>query len=107
MKLIKEYNITMNTLLEPRIHTATNLYAYVKNVCQVENLKLQIRHKEQDLKDLEQLQEIYSRLGCINMCEVAKDRAGSIMTDIFLLMLDKNILEEQLREFEKAVCLED
>jgi hypothetical protein len=97
----------MNTLLEPRIHTATNLYAYVKNLHQVENLKLQIERKEQDLKDLEQLQEIYDRLGCINMREVAKDRAGSIMTDIFLLMLDKNTLEEQLLEFENAVRLED
>lgn len=97
----------MNTLMEPRIHTATNLYAYLKNLHQVENLKLQIERKEQDLKDFEQLQEIYNRLGCINMCELVEERAGSTMVDIFLLTLDKNTLENQLREFESAAFLED
>lgn len=78
-----------------QIHTATNLYNYITNVRQVENLRLQIRRKEKDLKLLEQLHEIYKDLGCTSMLEASQNRITKVAVDILLLELDLKRLEEQ------------
>lgn len=97
----------MKTLIETRTHTATNLYTYIKNLGQVENLRRQIAHKEEDLAALEQLNEIYKRIGCTGMLEHSQKRASTLVVEILLLTLDKRRLEEQLLEFETAARLED
>jgi uncharacterized lipoprotein YehR (DUF1307 family) len=87
-----------------QIHTATNLYNYITNVRQVENLRLQIRRKEKDLKSLEQLHEIYKDLGCTSMLEASQNRIAKVAVDILLLELDLKRLEEQ---FEVADFIRD
>jgi hypothetical protein len=73
----------------------------------VENLELQIKHKEKDLEALEQLQKVYQRIGCMNMLEVSQERANNIELEILLLRLEKNTLEKKLLKFEVATFLED
>jgi hypothetical protein len=100
----------MKTQIRPTTHathTATNLYNYIKNAQQVENLELQIKQKEKDLEALEQLQGVYKHMGCTNMLEVSQERANSIELEILLLKLRKNKLEEKLLKFELATFLED
>ena len=97
----------MKTLTEPRIHTATNLYNYIKNLRQAENLRLQIERKEDELATLEQLNEIYEHFGCTSILELSSKRAGKLVVDILLLNIEKNNIEEQLQKFETAVRLED
>lgn len=97
----------MKTPTMPRGHTDTNLYAYLKNLGQRENLRCQIARKEEDLRIVEQLHEIYKRLGCTSILEVSQMHRRELVTDILLLTLNKNKLEEQLREFEDTVCLEN
>ena len=100
----------MKTQIRPTTHTtytATNLYNYIKNAQQVENLELQIKQKEKDLEALEQLQGVYKHVGCMNMLEVSQERANSIELEVLLLKLRKNKLEEKLLKFELATFLED
>lgn len=99
----------MKTQIRPTTHaahTTTNLYTYLKNAQQVENLELQIKQKEKDLKALEQLQGVYKHMGCMNMLEASQERANSIELEILLLKLEKNKLEEKLLKFELATFLE-
>jgi hypothetical protein len=88
-------------------HTTTNLYTYIQNAQQVENLELQIKQKEKDLEALEQLHGIYKNMGCMNMLEVSQERANSIGLEILLLKLEKNKLEEKLLKFELMTFLEN
>lgn len=100
----------MKTQIRPTIyaaHTTTNLYTYIQNAQQVENLELQIKQKEKDLEALEQLHGIYKNMGCMNMLEVSQERANSIGLEILLLKLEKNKLEEKLLKLELATFLED
>ena len=90
--------------MQTQIHTVTNLYNYITKERQVENLVLQIRRKEEDLRLLEQLHEIYTNLGCTSMLEGSQSRINKTKVDILLLELDKKILEEQ---FEVADFLND
>ena len=85
-------------------HTVTNLYNYITKERQMENLMLQIRRKEEDLRLLEQLHEIYTNLGCTSMLEGSQSRINKAQVDILLLKLYKKILEEQ---FEVADFLND
>lgn len=100
----------MKTQIRPTTHTAhtaTNLYNYINNARQVENLELQIKSKEKDLEAFEQLHGIYKNMGCMNMLEVSQERANGIELEILLLKLEKNKLEEKLLKFELATFLED
>jgi hypothetical protein len=100
----------MKTQIRPTTHTAhtaTNLYNYINNARQVENLELQIKSKEKDLEALEQLHGVYKHMGCMNMLEVSQERANSIELEILLLKFRKNKLEEKLLKFELATFLED
>lgn len=87
-----------------QIHTVANLYNYITNVRQTENLRLQIRRKEKYLKSLEQLHEVYKDLGCTSMLEASQNRITKVAVDILLLELDLKRLEEQ---FEVADFLRD
>lgn len=87
-----------------QIHTVTNLYNYITKVRRVENLKLQIRRKEEDLRLLKQLHEVYTNLGCTSMLEGSQSRINKIQIDILLLELGKKRLEEQ---FEVADFIRD
>lgn len=97
----------MKTPTMPRGHTAINLYDYLENLGQRENLRHQIACKEEDLQMSEQLHEVYKRLGCTSILEVSQAHRSKLAADILLLTLDKNKLEEQLLEFADTVCLED
>lgn len=100
----------MKTQIRPTTHTAhtaTNLYNYINNARQVENLELQIKQREKDLKALEQLQGVYRHVGCTNMLELSQERANSVKLGVLLLKLRKNKLEEELLKFEVATFLED
>ena len=46
--------------MDTRLHTASNLYKYIENARQMENLELQIKQKEKDIKAHEELQNIYT-----------------------------------------------
>ena len=93
--------------METRIHTASNLYKYIENARQMENLELQIKQKEKDLKAHEELQNIYKDIGCMNMFEVSEERCSAIELEILLLKLKRNKVEEQMIKFEIAAFLED
>ena len=93
--------------METRIHTASNLYKYIENARQMENLELQIKSKEKDIKAHEDMQNIYKKMGCMNMFEVSEDRCSAIELEILLLKLRRNKLEEQMIKFEIAAFLED
>lgn len=100
----------MKTQIRPTTHTAhtaTNLYNYINNARQVENLELQIKSKEKDLEAFEQLHGVYKHMGCMNMLEASQERANGIELEILLLKLEKNKLEEKLLKFELATFLED
>lgn len=93
--------------METRIHTASNLYKYIENARQMENLELQIKQKEKDIKAHEELQNIYKKMDCMNMFEVSEDRCSAIELEILLLKLKRNKIEEQMIKFEIAAFLED
>ena len=93
--------------METRIHTASNLYKYIENARQMENLELQIKQKEKDFKAYEELQNIYKKMGCMNMFEVSEERCSAIELEILLLKLKRNKIEEQMIKFEIAAFLED
>lgn len=97
----------MNTFLDARIHSATNFYSHIQNMRQMENLKLQLKRKEEDLALLLQLHEVYQRSGYMSMLEVSQERIARTTVDIFLLELDLNRLKEQLHDFVSAALLED
>lgn len=93
--------------METRIHTASNLYKYLENAQQMENLELQIKSKERDIKAHEDLQNIYKKMGCMNMLEASEERCSALELEILVLRLKRNKLEEQMIKFEIAAFLED
>jgi hypothetical protein len=100
----------MKTQIRPTTraaHAATNLYEYLQNAQQVENLELQIKQREKDLEALEQLQGVYKHMGCTNMLEASQERVNGIELEILLLKLERNKFEEKLLKFELATFLED
>ena len=100
----------MKTQIRPTTHTAhtaTNLYNYINNAHQVENLELQIKQKEKDIKAHKDIQNIYKKMGCMNMLEASEERCSAIELEILVLRLKRNKLEEQMIKFEIAAFLED
>ena len=93
--------------METRIHTASNLYKYIENAQQMENLELQIKSKEKDIKAHKDVQNIYKKMGCMNMLEASEERCSAIELEILILRLKRNKLEEQMIKFELATFLED
>lgn len=93
--------------METRIHTASNLYKYIENARQMENLELQIKSKEKDIQARKDLQNIYKKMGCMNMLEASEERCSATELEILILRLKRNKLEEQMIKFEIAAFLED
>ncbi len=92
--------------METRIHTADNLYNFIKNARQMENLELQIASKEEELKHLDQLDEIYAKLFNPAPFETARQYAR-VALELTLLRLKRNKLERKILEFELGTFLED
>lgn len=93
--------------METRIHTASNLYKYIENARQMENLELQIESKEKDIKAHKDVQNIYKKMGCMNMLEASEERCSAIELEILILRLKRNKLEEQMIKFAIAAFLEN
>lgn len=93
--------------METRIHTASNLYKYIENAQQMENLELQIKSKEKDIKAHKDVQNLYKKMGCMNMLEASEERCSAIELEILILRLKRNKLEEQMIKFEIAAFLEN
>ena len=93
--------------METRIHTASNLYKYIENAQQMENLELQIKSKEKDIKAHKDVQNIYKKMGCMNMLEASEERCSAIELEILILRLKRNKLEEQMIKFEIVAFLEN
>ena len=93
--------------METRIHTATNLYNYINNARQMENLEAQIASKKKELESIEALNAIYEKMGCMNMLEVSAEHANKIEFDILLLRLRMNKIEGEMIKFEIGTFLED
>lgn len=93
--------------METRIHTASNLYKYIENAQQMENLELQIKQKEKDIKAHKDMQSIYKKMSCANMLEASEERCSALELEILLLRLKRIKLEEQMIKFEIAAFLED
>ena len=93
--------------METRIHTASNLYKYIENARQMENLELQIKSKEKDIKAHKAIQNIYKNMSCTNMLEASEERCSALELEILVLRLKRNKLEEQMIKFEIAAFLED
>ena len=90
-----------------RIHTADNLYSFIQNARQKENLDVQIASKEEELKYLDYLLDnIYTKLFNPAPFDTA-DRYNKVALELTQLKLERNKLERQLLEFELAALLED
>ena len=89
-----------------RIHTAENLYTYVQNARQMKNLDAQIASKEEELRHLDHIDEIYAKLFNPVPFDTA-DRYTKVALELTELKLQRNELERQLLEFEFAALLED
>ena len=93
--------------METRIHTASNLYKYIENARQMENLDRQIKSKEADLKYYEQAVNMYESLGCESMAEETLKRLNKAYQDILVLKLKRVGLEKEMLEFELESFGED
>ena len=93
--------------METLIHTVNNLYNFVENARQMENLDRQIKSKEADLKYFEQAINMYERLRCDSMVEETLKRVSKIYQDILILKLGRISLEKEMLEFELASFTED
>ena len=93
--------------METRIHTASNLYKYIENARQMENLELQIKSKEEELKYLDEAIKLYDRLGCIKLFEKPVQQYNLTKVGLLRLKLKKNLLERYILEFELAALTDD
>lgn len=89
-----------------RIHTADNLYTYVQNARQMKNLDAQIASKEEELRRLDRLDEIYAELAISALLDTASQYV-KVALELTRLKLERNELERRLLEVELAVLLED
>ena len=89
-----------------RIHTAENLYTYVQNARHMKNLDAQIASKEEELRYLDHIDEIYAKLTDPMLFETS-GRYVKVALELTELKLQRNELERQLLEFELAALLED
>ena len=89
-----------------RIHTADNLYSFIQNARQKENLDAQIASKEEELRYLDHINEIYAKLTDPTLLDTS-GRYVKVALELTELKLQRNKLERQLLEFELAVLLED
>ena len=89
-----------------RIHTADNLYTYAQNARQMKNLDAQIASKEEELRHLDRLSEIYAELAISALLDTASQYV-KVALELTQLKLKRNRLERRLLEFELAAFLED
>jgi hypothetical protein len=89
-----------------RIHTADNLYNFIQNARQMENLDAQIASKEEELKYLDQLDEIYAKLFNPAPFDTARQYT-KVALELTLLKLKRNKLERKILEFELGTFLEN
>ena len=89
-----------------RIHTADNLYTYAQNARQMKNLDAQIASKEEELRHLDRLSEIYAELAISALLDTASQYV-KVALELTQLKLERNELEKQILEFELAAFLED
>lgn len=92
--------------METRFHSVDNLYNFIQNVRQMENLDAQIASKEEELKYLNQLDEIYTKLFNPAPFETAQQYTTAAV-ELTLLKLRRNKLEKKILEFEFGTFLED
>ena len=92
--------------METRIHTATNLYTYIKNARHMENLERQIASKEEELELLDQLEELHGKLG-ISSLFGTHAKYNSLKVEILKLQIAKNNVEREMLEFELGSFMED
>ena len=89
-----------------RIHTADNLYSFIQNARQKENLDAQIASKEEELRYLDHIDEIYAKLTDPAPFDTS-GRYVKVALELTELKLQRNKFERQLLEFELAALLED
>lgn len=92
--------------METPFHTADNLYKFLVNARQMANLDRQIVSKEEELKYLEQLEEIYAKICNPAPFDTAR-RHSALVLEIMLLKIERNKVERKILEFELGTFLED
>lgn len=92
--------------METRIHNVTNLYNYIDNSRQVENLDRQIASKEEELELLDQMEKLYGKLG-VSALFGSVEKYNKLKKDILKLRLVRNSVEREILWFELSALLED
>ena len=93
--------------METRSHSADSLYSFIKNSRQIERLDSQIKSKEEELKYLNQLEEIYEHLSCNPAPFSTASRYTKTALQLVQLKLERNKIERQILEFELGALIED
>ena len=92
--------------METRIHNVTNLYNYIDNSRQMENLDCQIKQKEAELELLDQLEQTYGKLG-VSALFGSVEKYNKLKKEILKLRLVRNSLEREVLWFELGALLEE
>ena len=92
--------------METRIHNVSNLYNYINNSRQMENLDRQIAQKEEELELLEQLDKTYGKLGVAALFG-SVEKYNKLKREILKLQLVRNSVEREILWFELGTLEED
>lgn len=92
--------------METRIHNVSNLYNYINNSRQMENLDRQIAQKEEELELLEQLEGTYGKLGVAALFG-SVEKYNKLKREILKLQLVRNSVEREILWFELGTLEED
>lgn len=88
-------------------HSLDNLYTFIKNVRNMDDLDAQIKNKEEVLKYLEQLETVYEELGNDVLLDRTTEAYNVAMAELFVLKLERNKLEREMLVFQLKSFLED
>ena len=93
--------------METRKHSVTNLYTYIDNSRQMENLINQIESKENELNYMSKLAALYEKLGCSACLEDLLVKQHQKLAEVLRLKIKLSQIAQKLLESELEFLLED
>lgn len=88
-------------------HSLDSLSVYLVNAQKTADLETQIKHKEAELRFLEQLEEIYADLGAEGMLDAVVKRENDATVELIKLQLQRNSVEREMLLFELIAVVEE
>jgi hypothetical protein len=88
-------------------HSLDSLSVYLVNAQKMTDLEAQIKHKEAELRSLEQLEEIYADLGAESMLDAVAKRENDATVELLKLQLQRNSVEREMLLFELMAVVEE